>query len=223
MVGFALIFVYIGATFGVMYTSLSNAGFLCALTVVFTPILDYLVFRKKPSKKLFVVLIMAFVGIALLTLTENLKPALGDIICLLCAVSYATDLLITEHAVAHEEVNAFQLGIFQLGFCGAGMLILSLIFETQTLAKSPAAWGSAIVLSIFCTGAAFIVQAIAQQYTSASHVGVIFTLEPVFNSIVAFFIAHEILRPQAYLGGLLLVASLLVMEIDFTKMFKKSS
>lgn len=223
MVGFALIFVYIGATFGVMYTSLSNAGFLCALTVVFTPILDYLVFRKKPSKKLFIVLVMAFVGIALLTLTENLRPALGDIICLLCAVSYATDLLITEHAVAHEEVNAFQLGVFQLGFCGAGMLILSLIFETQTLAKSPAAWGSAIVLSIFCTGAAFIVQAIAQQYTSASHVGVIFTLEPVFNSIVAFFIAHEILRPQAYVGGILLVASLLVMEIDFTKILKKSS
>ena len=223
MVGFALIFVYIGATFGVMYTSLSNAGFLCALTVVFTPVLDYFVFRKKPSKKLFIVLVMAFVGIALLTLTENLKPALGDIICLLCAVSYATDLLITEHAVAHEEVNAFQLGVFQLGFCGAGMLILSLIFETQTLAKSPAAWGSAIVLGIFCTGAAFIVQAIAQQYTSASHVGVIFTLEPVFNSIVAFFIAHEILRPQAYLGGVLLVASLLVMEIDFTKIWKKSS
>ena len=154
---------------------------------------------------------------------ENLRPALGDIICLLCAVSYATDLLITEHAVAHEEVNAFQLGVFQLGFCGAGMLILSLIFETQTLAKSPAAWGSAIVLSIFCTGAAFIVQAIAQQYTSASHVGVIFTLEPVFNSVVAFFIAHEILRPQAYVGGILLVASLLVMEIDFTKILKKSS
>ncbi|MBQ4504477.1 MAG: DMT family transporter, partial [Firmicutes bacterium] len=115
---------------------------------------------------------------------------MGDIICLLCAVSYATDLLITEHAVAHEEVNAFQLGIFQLGFCGAGMLILSLLFETPAFfSKSPAALGSAIVLSIFCTGAAFIVQAIAQQYTSASHVGVIFTLEPVFNSIVAFFIA----------------------------------
>ena len=215
MVGFALIFVYIGATFGVLYTSLSNAGFLCALTVVFTPILDFLVFRKKPSKKLFIVLIMAFVGIALLTLTESLRPALGDILCLLCAVSYAADLLITERAVAHEEVNAFQLGVFQLGFTGAGMLILSLIFEGPDVPKSPGAWGAVVVLSIFCTGAAFIIQAIAQKYTSASHVGVIFTLEPVFNSIVAFFIAHEVLTAQAYAGGILLVASLLVMEIDF--------
>ncbi|MBQ8590826.1 MAG: DMT family transporter [Firmicutes bacterium] len=218
MVGFALIFVYIGATFGVLYTSLSNAGFLCALTVVFTPVLDFLVFKKKPSKKLFIVLVMAFAGIALLTLTESLRPALGDILCLMCAVSYATDLLITERAVAHEEVDAFQLGVFQLGFTGTGMLILSLIFEGPDVPKSAGAWGAVIVLSIFCTGAAFIVQAIAQQYTSASHVGVIFTLEPVFNSIVAFFIAHEVLTPQAYLGGVLLVASLLVMEIDFGKL-----
>ena len=222
LVGFALIFVYIGATFGVLYTSLSNAGFLCALTVVFTPVLDYLVFRKKPSKKLFIVLVMAFVGIALLTLTESLRPALGDILCLLCAVSYATDLLITERAVAHEEVNAFQLGVFQLGFTGLGMLILSLIFEGPDVPQTAGAWASVVVLSLFCTGAAFIIQAIAQQFTSASHVGVIFTLEPVFNSIVAFFIAHEILRPQAYVGGILLVASLLVMEIDFSSIGKKN-
>ena len=39
LVGAALVFVYIGATFGVKYTTLSNSGFLCALTVVFTPLI----------------------------------------------------------------------------------------------------------------------------------------------------------------------------------------
>ena len=33
---------YTATTFGVKYTSLSNAGFLCALPVVFTPLLDFL-------------------------------------------------------------------------------------------------------------------------------------------------------------------------------------
>lgn len=222
-VGFALMFVYIGATFGVMYTSLSNAGFLCALTVVFTPVLDFLVFRTKPSKKLFLVLVMAFVGIALLTLSERLRPALGDILCLMCAAAYAADLLITERAVALEEVNAFQMGVFQLGFTGLGMLALSLIFERPSIPQTASVWGSVIVLSVFCTGMAFIVQAIAQQYTTASHVGVIFTLEPVFNSVAAFFLAGEVLKPQAYLGGVLLVASLLIMEVDFGKWFFKEN
>lgn len=219
--GMALLCVYSFNTFGVKYTSLTNAGFLCALTVVFTPLLDYLFFRTKPSRKLFLVLIMSVTGIALLTLSSTLRPALGDILCILCAVSNATYLLVTERGVTGQEINAFQLGIYQQLFAGLGMLILSLIFETPSLPHSPKVWGSVLILSLFCTGAAFLIQAIALQYTTASHVGVIFCLEPVFNSILAFFVAHEVLTLQAYFGGLLLLASLLVMETDLTPLLRR--
>lgn len=219
--GAALLSIYSFNTFGVKYTSLTNAGFLCAMTVVFTPLLDYLFFRTRPSRKLFVVLIMSVTGIALLTLSSALRPALGDILCILCAVSNAAYLLITERGVAGQEINAFQLGIYQQLFAGLGMLILSLIFETPTLPRSPAVWGSVLILALFCTGAAFLIQAVALQYTTASHVGVIFCLEPVFNSILAFFVAHEVLTPQAYFGGLLLLASLLVMETDLSLLFRR--
>lgn len=214
LIGLSLVFAYTGVTFGVMYTSLSNSGFLCALTVVFTPILSFFIKKQKPEKKMLAIVIVCFVGIALMSLNEQLKPALGDIFCLMCAFAYAVDLLITEAAVAKEEVDAFQLGVFQLGFTGLFMLILSFIFEDPVLPSSSAAWGSVIFLAVFCTGIAFIVQTIAQQYTSAVHVGVIFTLEPVFAGVVAFFLAGEILLPRAYFGAFLLVAGLLLMEID---------
>lgn len=220
-VGVSLVFVYMGATFGVMYTSLSNSGFLCALTVVFTPLLGFIFKKQKPDSKISIVVIVCVIGIALMSLNEQLKPALGDIFCLMCAFAYAVDLLITETAVAKEEVNAFQLGVFQLGFTGIFMLILSFIFEDPCLPSSPVGWGSAIFLAVFCTGVAFIVQAVAQQYTTASHVGVIFTLEPVFAGIVAFFLAGEILLPRGYFGAFLLLASLLIMEIDVKALFKK--
>lgn len=164
---------------------------------------------------------MSVTGIALLTLSSALRPALGDILCILCAVSNAAYLLITERGVAGQEINAFQLGIYQQLFAGLGMLILSLIFETPALPRSPAVWGSVLILALFCTGAAFLIQAVALQYTTASHVGVIFCLEPVFNSILAFFVAHEVLTPQAYFGGLLLLASLLVMETDLSLLFRR--
>lgn len=221
LVGFALVFVYIGATFGVLYTSLSNAGFLCALTVVLTPIFAFVFLKQRPKPKLIVVVLMALAGIALLTLNNQMKPALGDILCIMCAVAYAIDLLLTESAVKKEEVNAFQLGVFQLGFTGLFMLILCLVFETPTLPTSPAIWGSVLVLAIFCTGLAFILQAVAQQFTTASHVGVIFALEPVFAGIAAYFLAGEVLLPRAYAGAVLLVSSLFVMEINFKKIFTK--
>jgi len=221
LLGFILLFVYIGATFGVLYTSLSNAGFLCALTVVLTPLFGFLFLRQKTSKKLALVVAMAFVGIALLTLTESLKPRVGDLLCMMCATAYAIDLLITERVVKKEGVNVFQVGVFQLGFTGTFMLILSFFLEKPVIPNSSKVWISVLILSIFCTGMAFIVQVIAQQYTSAAHVGVIFALEPVFAGIVAYFFAGEILSPRAYLGAFLLVCSLFVMEIDFKKLFAK--
>lgn len=225
LVGVALVFVYMGATFGVKYTSLSNSGFLCALTVIFTPIINRLVFRKRAGAKLTLVVIMCFVGIALMTLkddfsinTENLR---GDLLCLMCAVAYAVDLILTERAVSHEEVDAYLLGVFQLGVTGILNFMLAFIFETPHFPETAGVWGSVIFLSVFCTGIAFVLQPVAQQYTTASHVGVIFTLEPVFAAIVALVFAHEVLSVKAYIGALLMLASIFVMEIDFKALTNK--
>ncbi len=225
LVGVALVFVYMGATFGVKYTSLSNSGFLCALTVIFTPIINRLVFRKRAGAKLTLVVIMCFVGIALMTLkddfsinTENLR---GDLLCLMCAVAYAIDLILTERAVSHEEVDAYLLGVFQLGVTGILNFMLAFIFETPHFPETAGVWGSVIFLAVFCTGIAFVLQPVAQQYTTASHVGVIFTLEPVFAAIVALVFAHEVLSTKAYIGALLMLASIFVMEIDFKALTNK--
>ena len=225
LVGFALVFVYIGATFGVKYTSLSNSGFLCALTVVFTPILAWLFFKKAPGKKLTFLVILCFIGIALLTLGDdfsiNMEHLKGDMLCLMCAVAYAADLLLTEKAVSHEEVDAYNLGVFQLGVTGALNLIMALIVETPQAPQTMEVWSAVSFLSVFCTGVAFVLQPVAQQYTTASHVGVIFTLEPVFAAVVAYFFAGEILSFKAYLGAALMLASIFIMEIDFKTLKKK--
>ena len=135
----------------------------------------------------------------------------------MCAFAYAVHLLITEKAVTFEDVNAFHLGVLQLGTTGVFTLILALIFETPHLPTEPRYWGPVLFLSIFCTGMAFIVQCVAQQYTEASHVGIIFSLETVFAGIVAFVLAHEVLSFQSYAGAVLMVASIFIMEIDFSK------
>lgn len=219
LIGSVLVFVYIGATFGVKYTTLSNSGFLCALTVIFVPMIEVLVLRKKPQKKIIFAVTMSLIGIMMLTLKDdfsiNMANLRGDLLCILGATAYAVDLILTEKAVAHEEVDAFQLGVFQLGVTGVYMLVMSFIFEQPHLPTTPMIWGSVIFLSVFCTGVAFIVQAIAQQYTTAAHVGIIFTLEPVFAAVVAYFFAGEVLTLRSYLGAGVMMAALFVTELDF--------
>ncbi len=225
IVGIALVFVYIGATFGVKYTSLSNSGFLCALTVIFTPLIAWFFLKEKPDRKLSLVVLMCLAGIALLTLKDdfsiNKENLRGDLLCIMCGLAYAIDLLVTEKAVSREKVDAYLLGVFQLGVTGTLNLLMAFLFETPHLPTTGTVWASAIFLAVFCTGVAFIVQPIAQQYTTASHTGVIFALEPVFAGIVAAVFAHEILSLKSYIGALLMVASIFIMEIDFESIKNK--
>ncbi len=221
ILGFVLVVVYIGATFGIQYTTLSNTGFLCGMSVVFTPILSGIIYRKIPDKKVILVVTMSFIGIGLLTLTDdfsiNYANLKGDLFSIMCGLAYAVDLLITEKAVINEEVNPFQLGVFQLGATGVLNLILSFIFEVPHFPTETKIWIPVLFLAIVCTGAAFIIQAIAQQYTSASHVGVIFSMETVFAGFVAFAFAGEVLTPKSYIGAILMISSIFIMEINFTE------
>ena len=216
----ALTVTYIGATYGILYTSLSNAGFLCATTVVFTPLFVFIIYRKVPEKKLVAVVLICVTGVALMSLNEQMQPALGDLLCLGCAASYGVNLIIIEAAVKRDDVDAFQLGVFQLLWTGALNLLCAFLFEKPNIPESTAVWIFFFFLAIFCTGVAFILQAVTLRYTTASRAGVIFTLDPLFAGIVAYVFAGEVLLPRAYVGAVLLLVGILVMELDL-KSFKK--
>jgi len=217
LVGLALAGCYIFYGYGISRTSLSNAGFICALPVVFTPVLHFLLYRTRPQKKLFFALLLCTIGLALLTLNEQFRPRSGDLLCLGVALCYSIDLLLTERAVRQPGVDPLALGVCELGVVGILTLLLSLFMETPRLPQTPGIWTAALFLGIFCSGIAFVIQTVQQQYTSATHVGLIFTLEPVFSAIVAFFIAHEVLLPRGYLGAALMLLSLVLMELHSAK------
>ncbi len=213
IIGVFLAGCYIFCTYAIMLTSLSNAGFICALPVVTTPILQFFYTGERPGRRLAICLAICTFGLALLTLGDGFRPALGDVVCLGAPLCYAFDLIYTDRAVAREDVDPLQLGVLELGVVGVIMLILTFAIEQPHLPQSPAIWGSVIFLGLFCTGFAFMIQTVQQQYTTASHVGLIFTLEPLFSAVVAYFLADEVLSPRGYVGAALMMGSLILMEV----------
>jgi len=216
--GIVLAAAYLLVTLGVTRTSLSNAGFMIALMVVFTPLLSILIYKKLPEKKLIVVVLMCLFGIALMTLNEEFRPASGDILCLACAIVSAGHLLFVESVVRREDVNVIQFSVYQILCVGLLFLPFALFVNRPPMPDSGFVIFSVFFLAIFCTAAAFIVQPIAQQHTSATRVGIIFTLEPIFAGVVAFFLAGEVLLPRAYLGALIMLLGLFLMEIDLARL-----
>ena len=205
IVGLALAGTYVAYNYGITRTSLSNAAFICALQVIFAPLLGFLFFRQRPGWKLGAALVVCTVGMALLTLNGELRPASGDLICLITPLCYAVDLLITEKAVRDPRVDALALA---LG-------------EPVHLPTSGKTWAAALFLGIFCSGVAFVIQSVQQQYTTASHVGLIFTLEPVFASMVAFVMTGEVLSLRGYIGAALMLLSLFIMEGNWSFLGRK--
>ena len=101
------------------------------------------------------------------------------------------------------------------------MVALSLLMEQPHLPTTPVTWAAALFLGLLCSGVAFVIQAVQQQYTTASHVGLIFTLEPVFAAIVAYFLAGERLQARGYAGMVLMLFSLVLMEADLPRKRKE--
>ena len=217
LVGLSLVIVYTSLTYGVMYTSVSNAGFIGALSVVTTPILEFIVYRKKPEKKFGVSMVLCLVGLALMTLSETLKPAFGDVICLFAAVFYSVDLMITERAVADERVDPLALGVCDLAVVGVVITVLSVFLETPALPGTAKVWAASLFLGIVCSGVCLVIQ----RHTTASRASLIFTLEPVFSAIFAFFLLGERIGVRGYLGAALMLASLVLVEVDVGALFKK--
>ncbi|WP_151733963.1 DMT family transporter ['Paenibacillus yunnanensis' Narsing Rao et al. 2020] len=211
LLGFLLLGVFTCITFGLKTTSTSNAGFLVALTVVFVPLLDRLVFKKRIAPPQVFGALLAITGIGLLTLNASLTFAPGDLLCVLSAVFYALQILFTAKAV--KTCDSLQLGILQLGFAAGFALVLSFFFETPVLPSTLPGWIAILALGILCSGCGFILQPIAQKYTTPTRTGLIFALEPVFAAFFGYWFAGEQLSQQGYAGAALVLLGIVASEL----------
>ncbi|MFE1625695.1 DMT family transporter [Brevibacillus reuszeri] len=214
ILGAILFGVFATVTSGVKTTTASQAGFLVSLTVIFVPILS-IVLRNKPQKRVFVGAGLAMVGIGLLTLSSELRISQGDLLCIAAALFYATHIIVTGRWASQSDT--IQLGIYQLGFTALFGIFFSILFETPTLPHTPQSWLAVLSLSILCSAIGFVVQTVAQKYTTPAHTGVIFSLEPVFAALFAFMVTGETLTLRGYIGAGLVLLSVLIAEIDLSK------
>ncbi|WP_461615139.1 DMT family transporter [Clostridium sp. Marseille-QA1073] len=207
--------VFISMTFGLKYTSASNAGFLISLSVVLIPVISFIFLKQKIEKKVIVGVCLALIGIGLLTLNTELRLSSGDLLCILCALLFAAHIVVT--SVFTQKVDSIALGVLQLGFVGIFSVLFSMLTETVKLPNNSISWFVVLSLSILCTAVGYIVQTTAQQYTSATHTGLILSLEPVFSAIFAYAFLGEILTRKGYIGAVILLLSVLIAELDFNK------
>ena len=206
-----LFMVFITMTIGVKYTTATNASFLISLSVIFIPFFSWVFNKEKPKKSIFIVLIIALIGIMLLTLDKNLEFHIGDILCLICSLLFSFHVLITERFVKNN--NPITLGVLQFGGVAVLSFLVQYPIEKFTLPKNEKFWISLMILSVFCTALAYIIQTVSQKKLSSTLIGLILSLEPIFSGIFGYFILNEYLSPQQYIGAFLLLISIIYVTV----------
>ena len=211
ILGVLAVIAVLSMTFGVQYTTASNAGFLISLSVVMIPLISVVVLKKKIKAKLLLSVVLATIGIVCLTLNEQLTINKGDILCILCATSFAVQVLIMERIP--KTADSVAIGALQLGITAVVNFIFSFFLENFTVPRDLKVWGVIVILGVFCTAFCYIIQIYALKDTSAIQAGIILSLEPVFSAIFAYIFLGELLSKQGYIGAILLFISVILAGI----------
>jgi drug/metabolite transporter (DMT)-like permease len=136
---------------------------------------------------------------------------------LLCAAFFAAHIVSVGFFI--EKVDAISFVIIQLGAAAVFSIIATLIYEPIPQAINSDAIFAIGYLAIFSTMIAFIIQNVAQKYTTSTHAAIILCLESVIGSILSVIILNEIFTSKMILGSLTIFIAIITTETkwDFLK------
>jgi len=215
LIGLFLFSGYAFQTMGLRYTSAAKAGFITGLQTVTVPILTALLARRKPEPRVILAIVLAFVGLALLSLRSSLTVEYGDLLILACAISFGAH--ITAVGLLAPRTDAMALTTVQIAFVALASLAVTpfeAAIEGASLWPIPSQVAFAAAFTgIFATCVAFGIQNGVSRYTTPTHTALVFAMEPVFAAVFGYLLAGERPGPRAVFGGSLILLAMLISEM----------
>jgi drug/metabolite transporter (DMT)-like permease len=241
----SLVGVFLGAgyafqTLGIRHIRSAEAAFLTAVGSLLVPLFA-LAFGRRPSPAAVAGLIVAAAGIFLISQeperpadaesppevpaavapakAEPISPWLGRMLLVGCATAFALHMTVQGEVAA--RCDPFRLAVVQLAASAAfNAVCWAAVPGPLDPGRGPDAypadgWAAVAFLAVFATSLAFVVQAWAQRLTSATHIAIMFSLEPVFAALFGVFLAGETLSPLNWAGAALILGGIVVAEWPF--------
>ena len=200
---------YIAQTYGLRYTSVANSGFITGMFVVLTPVMSWILLRRKTNRTTWMVVALATVGLALLSL-NGWSIGIGELLTLVCALFFAIHIVGLGEWSSQYEPYAFTL--LQIG----AVAVISLIAATHegiTVPPDPGVWVAVVITGVLATALAFFVQTWAQSLVSATRAAVVMTMEPVFAGLFAVIIVGEQLTGRTLGGAACILAAMFIINL----------
>lgn len=205
---------YVAQTYGLQYTSSTNVGLITGMSIVFVPVVNWLLFRVTTGWVFWLGIAVSVGGLCLLTGRGPSGSGFGDLLGLLCALGFGTHIALLDRFA--EEHKALSLAFGQL-------LSMALLFGLSRPFCEPAVLpdlevqAAIVITGVLGSAAAFFVQAYAQQELRAVQVAAIIMAEPVFAAIFSRWWLNELLVEWQWVGAGLMVGAIVLVSLQPSK------
>lgn len=210
------IVLYIAATLqqvGLIYTTAGKASFITGLYMVFVPIIGIFL-KHKVGKNSWVGVVIAVVGLYLLSVNENFRISYGDLLEVIGAIFWAIHILTIDYF--SSKIDALKLSCIQFATCSFLSLVTALIFEQITMSGISQALVPILYGGFLSVGIAYTLQVVAQKNAKPSHAAMILSMESVFGAVGGAILLGESMSSRGYMGCILILGGILVSQIRFS-------
>jgi len=219
IIGIFMFLSYVTEILAFKYTTASKLAFIGGLSVVFVPFMAWKINKRRPDRYAVAGVILAVIGLGLLTIRKGESICIGDFLALLNAITFAAHVISIEHFAKNSD--PIILTIQQFLVTAVGFVALTLMFETFSLDILIIAVPQMAYLVIFCTLIGFIILNVAQRHVSSTSVAMILMLATVVGSVSSIYFLNEYMSMQMVAGGILILLAITTQETKLTFLRKK--
>jgi drug/metabolite transporter (DMT)-like permease len=190
------------------------------------PVFQTLIEKRIPSKGSIIGTVLVFIGILFLSsggesifeffdeLGSNFN--FGDFLTLICAVLFALHVVYLDLYSKKENYKVlvfYQISLSALlGFLFA-FLLAGLNIEPLEIEITGTSFFGIVYTGILATLVTTYLQTRYQKEVSPTKAGIVYSFEPIFAALIAFFVLSEKITNFGFIGSILIVSGLLVSEL----------
>ena len=197
---------------GLQYTTAGKAGFLTALYIVLVPILG-IFFKKKCNPLVSGSIVLALVGLYLLSIKEGFYIEKGDIYVIICALIFSFHILTIDYF--SPKCDGVKLSCVQFFVSGTIATIIALVIEKPQLVQIMAAWLPIAYAGVLSCGVAYTLQIIGQKGINPTVASLVLSLESVVSVLAGWLLLKQSLSARELVGCVIMFIAIILAQLNF--------
>lgn len=203
-----------------MGSPVGKAGFLTACYMLLVPILG-LFLKKRCGWNVWVGVAITVAGLYLLCIQGSFSIQFSDFLLLLCALSFAVQILTVDHFV--DRVDGVRMACIEFLVCGIISAIpmifvdmgrsVSEISKWASALADPFAWIPILYAGVLSCGVAYTLQIVGQRGMNPTVASLLMSLESVFSVLAGWILLNEALSGREIWGCILIFIAVVLAQL----------